>query len=303
MAIFNEKGEAIEPVSIDEADNSFTADDIDISGEKEQEVTDPVSDTDTTDADGELTAPDMADDESADSEVADAEGVESLPQSKAENRRQAAARRQREAEEQKTGAQDEVIKSMNILNPVTGKPFESFKEYTDAQTAAKNSKIRSQLRERGIDTEAIDKLIDEHPAVAEAKRITEAAKAAEDAAKAEKDRLAFNELLDDVRSVFPEIKEAADLFKWSEYKKFSLLVSGGISPKEAAQTLAGDKRATAARQAAFDTIASKSHLVNPKKSSKGGDYKITDAQYASYLAVFPDATREQAAAAYKKYGY
>ena len=282
MPIFNERGEAVEPVNFDSLNEDFTATDDDTSGGNGQEVAEPASEPETdADAGGE-----------------DEAGV----QSKAENRRQAAARREREAAEARTAAQDEVVKAMGIFNPATGKNCETYEEYNAMKKSSAQNKIREQLERQGVDTSAIDKLIDEHPTVKEAKRVVESAKAAESEAKRATDNARFEKLLKDVSSVIPEIKKSDDLFKWDQFNKFSILINGGISPIEAAETLAGNSRAKAVKQATLNKIASKAHLTSTKTTNSGGDYNISDAEYAAFLEFNPGVSREAAAAAYKKFG-
>lgn len=301
MPIFNERGEAVEPVSFDSLNEDFTATDDNTSGENEQEVAEPASEPETdADADGEVALSEEEEDLSQSEAVSD--DVEADVQSKAENRRQAAARREREAAEARTAAQDEVVKAVGIFNPATGKNCETFEEYTLMQKNAAQSKIREQLAARGIDTDAIDKLVAEHPVVKEAQAVVERASAAEADAKREADNARFNQLVEDVKSVIPDIKSSDDLFKWEHFNKFSILVNGGISPLEAAETLAGNSRVKAAKQATLNKIASKAHLTSTKTTNSGGDYGISDAEYAAFLAFNPGVSREAAAAAYKKFG-
>lgn len=301
MPIFNERGESVEPVNFDSLNEDFTATDDDTSGGNGQEVAEPASEPETdADTDGEVTNPEEEVEPSESSVVSEEDGAG--VQSKAENRRQAAARREREAAEARTAAQDEVVKAMGIFNPATGKNCETYEEYNAMKNSSAQSKIREQLEKQGVDTSAIDKLIDEHPAVKEAKQVVESAKAAEAEAKRATDNAKFKKLLEDVSSAVPEIKSSDDLFKWEHFNKFSILVNGGISPLEAAETLAGNSRAKAAKQATLNKIASKAHLTSTKTTNSGGDYNISDAEYAAFLEFNPGVSREAAAAAYKKFG-
>ena len=301
MPIFNERGETVEAVDIDSLDEDFAVTDDDTSGENEQDVAEPASETEEDeDASGEVTNPDGEGEPSDGAVVSDTD--EETVQSKAENRRQAAARRQRETEELRTAAQDDVIKSMHIVDPATGKPVDTYKAYLEMQSGMRQSKIRQQLESQGVDPTTIDKLINEHPAVKEAKQVVESAKAAEAEAKKTTNNANFEKLLEDVSSVIPDVKDAKSLFEWEHFKKFRLLINGGISPREAAQSLAGNSRAAAAKQATLNKMASKSHLIRTKTTNSGGDFGISDAEYAAFLEFNPGASREHAAAAYKKFG-
>ena len=302
MPIFNERGEVVEAVDIDSLNENFTVTDDDTSGENEQEVATPASEPEEDEGANQ----DLADPEEDESVSAEAvpeadDGTDKAAQSKAENRRQAALRREREAAEAKTAAQDEVIKGMNLVNPATGKTVETYADYLAMKSQSAQEKIREQLKAQGVDVGLVDKLIEEHPVVKEARAAIETANAKETRADETLDNAKFEKLLSDVKSVIPEIKTSSDLFKWKHFDKFSILVNGGVSPLEAAETLAGDSKAKAARQAAFNDMASKAHLIRTKTTSSSGDYGISDAEYAAFIEFNPGKTREEAAAAYKKH--
>ena len=152
-----------------------------------------------------------------------------------------------------------------------------------------------------MDPALLDALIEENPAVAEAKRAAEAAQAAEAQAKKATDEANFQRLLKDVGSVIPEIKTQKDLFAWEYFDEFRLLVTGGKEPLHAAKVLAGGSREAAGKQAAMNAMASKSHLTSTSMSRGNSDYGITDKQYANMLALNPGMTRKEAAAAIRKY--
>ena len=302
MPIFNEHGESVEAVDLNNLNEDFTVTDDNTSGAKEQDVAAPASEPE----EDEGTNQDLADPEEDESSSKEAvpeadDGADKAAQSKAENRRQAALRREREAAEAKTAAQDEVIKGMNLVNPATGKAVETYADYLEMKSQSATSKIREQLKAQGVDVSLVDRLIEEHPVVKEARAAIDAANAKETRADVTISEASFDRLMSDVSSVIPEIKSSDDLFKWEHFKKFSILVNGGVSPLEAAQTLAGDSRAKAARQAALNDMASKAHLIRTKTTSSSGDYGISDAEYAAFLDFNPGKTREEAAAAYKKH--
>ncbi len=302
MPIFNEHGEVVEAVDINSLNEDFTITDDNISGENEQEVAEPASEPENDEgAEQDFADPEGEGDSSNVAVPEVDEGTNNAAQSKAENRRQAAARREREAAEAKTAAQNEVIKGMNLVNPTTGEAIETYEAYLAMKSETAQGKIREQLKAQGVDVSLVDKLIEEHPVVKEARAAIETANAKEQRADEVIEEVSFDNLLKDVSSVIPEIKSSDDLFKWKHFNKFSILVSGGISPLEAAETLAGDAKAKAARQAAFNDMASKAHLIRTKTTSNSGDYGISDAEYEAFLAFNPGKTREEAAAAYKKH--
>lgn len=313
MAIFTESGKAVAPVNLDGTPMADAASDTNDTGAKEQEVTDPASDPDTVEGTEEqdLADPDTAEDaeESAEAEEAAPEAGEQVEpsakpkQSKAENRKFAAKRRAEELEAAKAAAFDEVISKLSIMNPKTGKPCETYAEYIAMQEGERTDKVRAELVAKGVDPATIEELVTQNPAVTAAEEAIERAEAAEAAAKQKADGLSFEKLLADVGSVLPDIRTAEDLFAWERYDEFRLLVSGGKDPLHAAKVLSGGATAAAAQQAALNAIASKSHLTGTNtRRSNGGDYGISDVQYANMRALHPNISRKDAAAFYNKYG-
>lgn len=306
MAIFTESGKAVAPVNLDGTPMADVASDTNDNGAKEQEVTDPASDPDTEEGAEEQEVAEPADAEASPEAAPEAEGqveTEEPKQSKAENRRRAAERRAAEREQMRTEIADGIVKQLRITNPATGKPFESYAEFEQGQNAERTSKVREQLEAAGVDPALIDELVTQNPAVAAADKAIANAEERETVAQKKVDSVSFDKLLADVASVVPGIETAEDLFGWEMYDEFRLLVSGGKDPLHAAKVLSGGATADAAKQAAMNEIASKSHLTrtNTRRSS-GGDYGISDVQYANMLAMNPGLTRKEAAAYVKKYG-
>lgn len=305
MAIYTESGEVVAPVNLDGTPMESASDTEE--GAREQELAEPASEPDTEEGAEEQDVADPAEvEETEETEEAvpeTEEQVEPAKQSKAENRKQAAKRRAEEIEAAKTAAADEVIAGLQIINPATGKPCATYKEYTEMLGAQAAGRARAELAAKGIDPAAVEGIIMQNPVVQAAEAAIASAEDAEANANKKADGLSFEKLLKDVGEIIPEIRTAEDLFSWEFYDEFRLLVSGGKDPVRVAELLNAPRNAEKAKQAAMNAMASKAHLTatNTRRSS-GGDYGISDAQYANMLAMNPGMTRKEAAMYVKKYG-
>lgn len=306
MAIFTESGTPVEPVNLDGSPMEDTASDIE-EGAREQELTDPASEPETDEGTEEQEPAEPAEVEENEEAVPEESEQVKQPkttQSKAENRKFAAQRRAKEVEDAQNAARDELIVSLKVLNPATGKPFANYNEYSEWKNAERTDKIRSQLEEKGVDPKLIDELIEQNPVVKAANEAVATAEAATEEAMKKSDNISFDKLLRDVGEIVPEIKTAEDLFSWEYYDEFRLLVSGGKDPAHVAELLSAGAKVKSSKQAAMNAIASKSHLTSTNTRRGGSsDYGITDEQYEMMRAINPNITRKQAAAAYTKYGH
>ena len=304
MAIFTESGKAVAPVHLDGTPIADAASE-ENAGATEQEVADPASDPEEAEGTEEQEVADPAGAEASDEAVPDGESVETPAgekQSKAENRKFAAKRRAEEREQMRAEIADGIVKQLKIMNPATGKPFESYAEFEQGQNAERTSKVREQLAAAGVDPALIDELVDTTPAVQAAETAIASAEAREAEAQTKSEGLSFDKLLSDITSVIPEIKTAEDLFAWENYDEFRLLVSGGKDHLRAARLLSGNASFAAAQQAARNAMEGKSHLTATNTRRGGGDYGISDAQYRMMQSLHPNITRKEAATYYKKYG-
>lgn len=174
------------------------------------------------------------------------------PQSEEINRAAAAARRQ--AEEQlrtlteetnkKNKSVDVLMKALNNFG-YSGTP----EEIADMLNANRTGKTIESIRdEREAEEERIQNLIDEHPAVLEAKRLSEEA-------IQEKNRQMFERELANIQKINPDIKTLNDLQNLGEDQEaFNAMIKGGLHIDAAYKVIAAQKTPTKPKQ---DT---KSHI-------------------------------------------
>ena len=306
MPIFNANGEEIKATAPARA------------GENAQEVAAPAGDGGTDKAEPSSaaeTAPDTqtaADDVSAGEntqEVAapaaetDAEEkpTENAAQSRAENRKQAAARRAREIESAKATATNEMLQALGLEDPVTGKPVktkEDFDAYVAHRDAGRNDE---QLRRAGIDPDTIREVLADTPMVKATEDAIEAAHAAEEQASRRAEGLSLDAAIAEITKLNPEVKSFDDLYALPEYGDIKRLVGAGYSFGRAYEMATVDRMRRDARQAAYNAVASKAHLTGTAKAASN-TYTISDAQFDNYKQLHPNATRAEAAAAYRKFG-
>lgn len=301
MPIYNESGETIQPVAgadesagVKEQEAAEPAQAAAGSGEKEQEPAAPAADeTEATENIENASEVKAAIEESS-------APVESV-QDKEKNRKFAADRRAREIEEARREAQSEVIKAMGVRDPNTGKLIDNLTDYKKFSDGQKQRRLADNLRDHGIDPELINEIIEANPAVAAARAAMEKAKATEEKAKETGDALTFNKAIMEVSKRNPQVKSYDDLAALPEFDTFKRLVGAGFTFGEAYDMATAGRRAEAERQAAYNAVASKSHLGKTPGHAVQ-DYGITDQQFSDYRQLNPNATRAEAAAAYKKYG-
>lgn len=300
MPIYNESGEIIQPVT----DGAESA------GVKEQEAAAPASTVADSGAKEQEPAAPAAEDPKVTESIETGPATELLAepiepvesvQSKEKNRKFAADRRAREIEEARREAQAEVIKAMGIRDPSTGKLIDNLEDYKKFSDGQKQRRLADSLRDRGIDPDVINEIIEANPAVAAARAAMEKAKAAEEKAKETGDALTFDKAIMEVSKRNPQVKNYDDLAAMPEFDTFKRLVGAGFTFGEAYDMATAGSRAEAEKQAAYNAVASKSHLGKTPGHAVQ-DYGITDQQFSDFRQLNPNATRAEAAAAYKKYG-
>lgn len=303
MPIFNEKGEEIKvtsskseeggkaqepaaPAEPDEikAEGSVTESEPDDTegeeptGGNEQEVAEPAEPDQTKDGQKRVSAERTAD-----------------------NRKQAAARRARELEDVKASVQSEMLKSLELVDPATGKRVETPEEYRDYLSHRDGKRAEEQLRRAGVDPELIKKALAESGVAKAADDAIAAAGAAERRANETAERLSLEAAIAEVTKLNPEIKTFDDLYALPEYGDIKKLVQAGYSFGRAYEMATVDRAKNAARQASYNAVASKAHLT--KTAGAGAEpYSISDRDFNNFRQLHPNATRAEAEAAYKKFG-
>lgn len=223
-------------------------------------------------------------------------------QSKEENRKQAAARRARELEDVKASVQSEMLKSLELVDPATGKRVETPEEYRDYLSHRDGKRAEEQLRRAGIDPNIIKNALADSGVAKAADDAIAAAGAAEKRANEKAERLSLDEAIAEITRLNPEVKTFDDLYALPEYGDIKKLVGAGYSFGRAYEMATVDRAKSAARQASYNAVASKAHLT--KTAGAGAEpYSISDKDFNNFRQLHPNATRAEAEAAYKKFGH
>lgn len=212
------------------------------------------------------------------------------------NAQYAAARRQAEAHHRKEidGINGEFKRLFgNVVNPVTNKPIETYQDYLQAAEHQMKANREAELRSKGVDPALIDQMIDQSPAIKQAKAIIQQNQMQEAGRKLDEDLKA-------VSKIDPSIKSFEDLGKHESYQAVLQLVqNNGLSLSQAFilanhQKLSSNK-ADAAKQAAINAARSQSHL----ETTKGGNtapsnmVPIPESALRTWKAAYPDSTMEE----------
>lgn len=316
-------------------------------GENEQEVTDPVSDTrsesgsdsDTgrirsADSSGSKqtieepetdTSTDNTDSGSFASPPHETEDDEPEEQTPEENAKYAAARRKAEKERddaiaaeraRSDAAMQEIFAKSGFVNPYTHMPIKTKAEFdayinqrdqeAQKEAAAKRDK---ELRKAGLSQDTIDGMINEHPAVKQAREMAqrEAARVQQERAAAAKRMI--DEDVAQIAALDPDIKTIEDVLKSKDANKVLDLTRRGYRLSDAYRIINNDKiverqvnsRLQAATQAEINKKASKDHLKATGKGKTGGEEPLTQEEIGYFRQWLPNATPDQIRAYITKY--
>lgn len=271
-------------------------------GAEEQEIAAPAEVDEVNDADEE--------DSDTDSDTDTAEDEEDSKQSKAERAKYAAARRKAEAERdaavkaareeairEAQRAMDDMVSSLGMKDPFTGKPITT-KAELDAYRAAESADRREKILKRaGMTNEEYKEFVDNLPEVKEARAAKE--QAGEQAA-----RQKVEAQLLEIAKMDPSVKTLADLAKTENYQKVYDMVTRGYDLLDAYKLANFDRvqKATAdsTRQAAINSAAGKSHMS--KTTMRGVGAVSVPADIAEAYRVFdPDITDAEIQKHYTRY--
>ena len=243
---------------------------------------DPV---DTAEPEGELEEPE---------EDGEPEGE---PQDSDTNAQFAAARRRAEAEfkaELERRDAEYARRFKDVVNPITGLPIKSEKDYFEALDAQETLRLNEQVQSAGIDPSVIEQMIARSPMVAQANMILETQR------RNEADRL-IAEGVAEISKIDPDIKSLQDIPQ-EQMPRLTEMVRSGLSLVDAYKAENFDKLLaksvesgkSAAAQRAINNAKSKSHLNTGSGASNNDTLvEIPDSQYAHFRSAFPDDTPEQ----------
>lgn len=243
---------------MDEFESVNTTETADLSTEE------PIETVESTDAD---TAEVTETEESA-SEVVEVD-EEQNRQTAEENAKYAAARRQAESEyNSKVAKLNARAKEMfgNYKHPVTGKPIESWEEYADAIEVQQRQAQEQKLREKGIDPSIVDQMVQNSPAMKEAKQVIERN-------KMEQAKQTLDNDIREISKFDPDIKSIDDLMKSPNYETvFGYVKNNNLSLVDAYRLANSSKLAVrereAAKQAAINSAKSTTHLETTRGVKK-----------------------------------
>lgn len=217
-------------------------------------------------------------------------------QSAEDNSKFAAARRKAEAEyQQKMDRLNEMFKQQfgQYKNPETGQPITSAEEYLTAFSIQQRKQQEAQLQKAGVDPSLIENMVNNNPAIREAKEII----------ARNQQEMASQALQNDLKAVSkldPDIKTLDDLAALPNYAEIVGYVSkNGLSLVDAYKLVNGDKIASrqteAVKQAAINSAKSTSHLgVTGGVATNDGDYAPIPAKMLdNWRAAYPNLSMEE----------
>ena len=239
--------------------------------------------------------------ETGENEQQIAEAATEEVQSADDNARFAAARRRAEAQfneriaAERQAAKDEVIRQMyeGQLDPYTHKPINSEADLQAYQQAYQ----RDQMQQAGIDPSMLDQMIANNPTVRQAQEVL-------DRVQMEEGERQMNEAIKEISRLDPSITDVAALANHPNVAAFNEYVNRGYSLVDAFRlanfdTLTG-KKAAAAKQQAMNNVNGKSHLTTTAAGESGDDVHVPDETMQWYRKAFPNWTKQQIVADYKK---
>ena len=231
------------------------------------------------------------------SEEADVQTEEKPPQSPEVNAQYAAARRQAEQQLRERDKQF-ATRFGHIINPITGRPIQSEKDYFEALDAQEEAARRQQLESQGIDTKLLDELIANNPTVRQAQLVMEQSKQQEEIRQFEAD-------LNAVRALDSTINTIEDLLNMPNSGEVLDMVGQGYSLVNAFKLANFDRltqqSAQASKQAAINAIKGKSHMTpTDGVSDTSEDVDIPQSELAGWRNMFPHASDKELKAKYNK---
>lgn len=209
-----------------------------------------------------------------------------------------------EAERMAAVEVDKIFADMKFTDPYTNKPITSKKEYDAYKARHQTEVISKELSKAGVSREAIDAMIDNHPAVIKAK---EAAEGFESAKRHEQETAAkvhIDSQVKEISSLDPDINGIEDIMKLPNYETLKGYVRKGLSLVEAYKLTNMEKltskTAKAAAQSAYNKSASKDHLTSSTSRGKG-DVSVPKEVLKKYHQLNPKMTDKEIQASYQKH--
>ena len=188
----------------------------------------------------------------------------------------------------------------SYTNPETGQPIRSARDYAEAMAAQERMQMRQKLSENNIDPHLIDNMINNSPAVREARAMT-----------AELNSYRANNLINEdfkkVLALDPTKNSEADIINDPSYDAVVGYVEThpGTRFDEAYKLVNFDRlsslKGTAAKQAAINEVKSKNHLsTGTSLDVPSTEEDIPASQIEQWKDWFPDKSMKELKALYNK---
>lgn len=265
----------------------------DVEGAEAQEAADPVVEEGTEDEPS----------ESESSEEGETEGnAEPREQTPEENARYAAARRSgEESVEKKYAPLVERFNQMNqqaaamcqgVTNPETGQPITNLFEYWEALQAQQRMATEHDLREKGIDPDLVNRMVDSNPTVLQARQVMQQMQ------QSQAD-LQVQQEIEEIKKIDPTIKSVEDLAPYKD-TLIQYCADHNATLLDAYKVLNYGNQRDADRQQAINQMRGKSHLASQGKGVDQADEYVEVP--AEIMARWKDSgkTEKQIRDLYKK---
>ena len=250
-------------------------------GENEQESAEPAPETA---AEGE--------NEQAHAEPAPAEQTPEQNAAFAAARRRAEAQAAARSQAEKDALVERIYRGQN--NPYTGRPIRSVRDLNEYEQQYQ----QDQMRQAGIDPGVLNQMIENNPAVQQAKVMTARM-------RQEAGQRALEEQISEIGKIDPSVTDFQTLVQHPNFQQFDARVRQGYSLVDAFKLANYDqitgKKAAAAKQQALNSVNGKNHLNPTKSAGTGDDVVVPEETMAMYRSAFPNWTKQQIIEDYKKH--
>lgn len=240
------------------------------------------------------TAPDTVEEGENEQAYAEPAPAEQTPE---QNAAFAAARRRAEAQAaarsqaEKDALVERIYRGQN--NPYTGRPIRSVRDLNEYEQQYQ----QDQMRQAGIDPGVLNQMIENNPAVQQAKVMTARM-------RQEAGQRALEEQIAEIGKIDPSVTDFQTLVQHPNFQQFDARVRQGYSLVDAFKLANYDqitgKKAAAAKQQALNSVNGKNHLNPTKSAGTGDDVVVPEETMAMYRMAFKGWTKQQIVDDYKK---
>ena len=230
--------------------------------------------------------------EQAHAEPAPAEQTPEQNAAFAAARRRAEAQAAARSQAEKDALVERIYRGQN--NPYTGRPIRSVRDLNEYEQQYQ----QDQMRQAGIDPGVLNQMIENNPAVQQAKVMTARM-------RQEAGQRALEEQIAEIGKIDPSVTDFQTLVQHPNFQQFDARVRQGYSLVDAFKLANYDqitgKKAAAAKQQALNSVNGKNHLNPTKSAGTGDDVVVPEETMAMYRNAFPNWTKQQIIEDYKKH--